>query len=147
MTPHDNKRYGPILAQVMTSCLAPPSHYLNQCSFIIREVQWHSSKGNFTRDSSAIDKKIDLKITYLPGTNELMSSILIHSELLAYAYCRTTCWPYQACPAQKLDVWAMPPYKDYLSRHRDSHYKDKTIVRPLYHYNRNLHTGKVASLY
>ena len=31
------------LAQVMACCLTAPSHYLNQCWLIIREVPWHSS--------------------------------------------------------------------------------------------------------
>ena len=43
------------LAQVMTCCLTAPSHYLNQCWLIIREVQWHSFLDNFTRDTSTIN--------------------------------------------------------------------------------------------
>ena len=31
-----------------------PSHYLNQCWIIIREVLWHSSEGNFTRNAKDI---------------------------------------------------------------------------------------------
>ena len=31
------------LALVMARCLTAPSHYLNQCWLIIREVPWHSS--------------------------------------------------------------------------------------------------------
>ena len=31
------------------------SHYLNQCWLFISEVVWHSSEGNFTRDTSAIN--------------------------------------------------------------------------------------------
>ena len=30
-----------------------------------QEVQWHSSEGNYTRDTSAISTKISLKVTYL----------------------------------------------------------------------------------
>ena len=45
---------GSSLAQVMTSCLTAPSHYLNQCWLLISKVQWHSSQYNFTRDNSAI---------------------------------------------------------------------------------------------
>ena len=42
------------LAQVMACCLTAPSHYLNQCWLIITsQVQWHSSEGNFTWDTSA----------------------------------------------------------------------------------------------
>ena len=36
----------------MACCLMAPSHYLNQCCLIISKVQWHSSEGNFTSDSS-----------------------------------------------------------------------------------------------
>ena len=39
----------------MACCLAAPSHYLNQCWFIISEVQWHSSEGNFPRETSVIN--------------------------------------------------------------------------------------------
>ena len=45
---------GSTLAQVMACCLTASSHYLDQCSFIINKVQWHSSECNFTRDASAI---------------------------------------------------------------------------------------------
>ena len=43
------------LAQVMARCLTAPSHYLNQCWLIINKVQWNSSEGNFTKDTSAIN--------------------------------------------------------------------------------------------
>ena len=49
------QRSGSTLAQVMACCLMAPSHYLNQCWLIIRKVEWHSSKGKFTRDTSAIN--------------------------------------------------------------------------------------------
>ena len=49
------QRSGSTLAQVMAWCLTAPSHYLNQCWLIIRKVEWHSSKGKFTRDNSAIN--------------------------------------------------------------------------------------------
>ena len=49
------QRSGSTLAQVMACCLTAPSHYLNQCWLIISEVQWHSYKGNFTRDASTIN--------------------------------------------------------------------------------------------
>ena len=48
------QRSGTTLAQVMACCLTAPSHYLNHCWLIISKVEWHSSKGNFTRDTSAI---------------------------------------------------------------------------------------------
>ena len=43
------------LAQVMAWCLTVPSPYLNECWLIISKVEWHSSKGEFTRDTSAIN--------------------------------------------------------------------------------------------
>ena len=47
----ETQRSGSILAQVMACCLVAPSHYLNQCWLIIIIVQWHSSEGNFTKES------------------------------------------------------------------------------------------------
>ena len=32
--------------------LAAPTHYLYQCYLVIKKVQWHLSKGNFTRKTS-----------------------------------------------------------------------------------------------
>ena len=49
------QRSGSTLAQVMACCWTAPSHYLNQCWLTISEVQWNSSQGNFTQDTSAID--------------------------------------------------------------------------------------------
>ena len=49
------QRSGSPLAQVMACSLMAPSHYLNQCWLIISKVEWHSSKGKFTRDTSAIN--------------------------------------------------------------------------------------------
>ena len=46
-------RSGSTLIQVMACCLTAPSHYLNQCWLIISKVLWHSSEGNFIRDTSA----------------------------------------------------------------------------------------------
>ena len=48
-------RNGPTLAQVIACCLMAPNHYLNQCWFIISEVQLQSPEGNFTRDVLMID--------------------------------------------------------------------------------------------
>ena len=39
---------GSTLAQVMACCLMAPSHYLNQCWLLIREVLWHTHVKNFT---------------------------------------------------------------------------------------------------
>ena len=49
-------RSGSTLAQVMACCLMEPSHYLNQYWLIITNIQFHSSDGNFTRDTSAINE-------------------------------------------------------------------------------------------
>ena len=49
------QRSGSTLAQVMACCLTAPSHYLHQCWLIISKVDWHSSKGKFTRDNSPIN--------------------------------------------------------------------------------------------
>ena len=49
------QRSGSTLAQVMACCLTAQSHYLNQCWLIISKVEWHSSKGKFTRGTSAIN--------------------------------------------------------------------------------------------
>ena len=48
-------RSGTTLAQVIACCLMAPSHYLNQCWLIMSKVRWHSSKGNFARDTSSIN--------------------------------------------------------------------------------------------
>ena len=68
------QRSGSTLAQVMACCLTAPSHYLHQCWLIISKVLWHSSEGNFIRETSATT---GLKITFpklnwnLPGATEL----------------------------------------------------------------------------
>ena len=43
------------LAQVMACCLTAPSHYLNQCWLIIREVLWHTSESSFAGIAQGID--------------------------------------------------------------------------------------------
>ena len=71
-------RAGSTLAQVMACCLMAPSHYLNQWWLIVSKVQWHSSEGNFTKDTSATE--LVWKINYLkfcsnpPGAYELKKS-------------------------------------------------------------------------
>ena len=70
---------GSTLAQVMACCLTAPSHYLNQCWLIISEVQWHSSKKHFRRDTSTVCHQNKLEIYLLvpkvslnsPRANEL----------------------------------------------------------------------------
>ena len=41
-------RSGATLAQVMACCLTTPSHYLDQCWLIVKEIVWHSTGSNFT---------------------------------------------------------------------------------------------------
>ena len=63
------QRSGSTSAQVMACCLTAPSHYLNQCWLIISKVKWHSSKGKFTRDTSAV---FNLGFwNWVPGTHRL----------------------------------------------------------------------------
>ena len=45
-----------------------------------------------------------------------------------------------------INTRAPSQYKDGLSRYGNSHYKDKTVKRPTYLYNWNLHTGNMTSL-
>ena len=77
-------RSGSTLAQVMACCLTAPSHYLNQYWLIISKVLWHSSEGNFIKDTSPITK-VSLKIAFLilnwnlPGANELIHCGLVPS--------------------------------------------------------------------
>ena len=47
-------RTGSTKAQVMACCLMAPSHYLNQCWFLISDVSWHSSWNNFSVSTQAI---------------------------------------------------------------------------------------------
>ena len=59
-------RSGSTLAQLLACCLTAPSHYLNQCWLIISKVLWHSSAGDFIRDTSAtIHYKFSLKFSFL----------------------------------------------------------------------------------
>ena len=84
VTPYGGREFlsGWTLAQVMACCLTAPSHYLNQCWLTISMVHWHSCESSFTRDTSAIDHKNQLKITHLkftlnlPGANELINHML-----------------------------------------------------------------------
>ena len=39
------------LVQIMACCLTAPSHYMNQCWFLISEVLWHSPESNLTVSS------------------------------------------------------------------------------------------------
>ena len=62
-------RSGSTLAQVMACCLTAPSHYLNQCWLIISKVHWHSSEGNFAKDTSATNH---FKITPAGSTSAVL---------------------------------------------------------------------------
>ena len=59
------QRFGSTLVQVMACCLTASSQYLGQCWLIISNVQWHSSEGNFRRDTLPSIAKITSKVTYL----------------------------------------------------------------------------------
>ena len=95
-------RSGSTLVQVMACCLTAPSHYVNQCWFIITKVQWHSAKGNFPRDTPSITT-ISLQITYLkfhahlPGTNELIvllqsMGVFSHQFIQITQHCDSSLW-------------------------------------------------------
>ena len=72
---------GSTLAQVMACCLATPSHYLNQCWQIIREISDIHIRAISQEMPQPVITKIRLKITYLkfhshfPGANELIQVI------------------------------------------------------------------------
>ena len=40
------RRYWSAMITVMACCRAAPSHYVNQCWFIMNEILWHSFQGN-----------------------------------------------------------------------------------------------------
>ena len=65
------------LYQAMACCLTAPSHYLNQCWFIISVVLWHSSKTNFlvsAKDSNSFNVCPKYKYTIVfTKANELLS--------------------------------------------------------------------------
>ena len=94
---------GSTLAQVMACCLTAPSHYLNQCWLIISKVLWHSSEGNFVRDTSATIHtwftKIGLKITNLNSTLNLPGA----NELKIYLIQ----WPYGQVAAAEVQVMVL----------------------------------------
>ena len=70
-------RSGSTLAQVMACCLTVLSHYLHHCWLIISKVHLYPVKGNFTRNTPAINHNNLPKTTYLkfysvlPRSNEL----------------------------------------------------------------------------
>ena len=76
-------RSGSTLVKVMAWCLATPSHYLNQCWFIIKCVPWHSTENIFTisvhgRNPQHVFQDSILKLLpHLPGDNGLISNVPI----------------------------------------------------------------------
>ena len=72
------QRFGSTVAQVMAWCCQAPSHYLNQCWFIITGVLWLSSIRPISQEVLKVSiHKPGLKITlrkllpHLPGSNDL----------------------------------------------------------------------------
>ena len=66
---------GSKLTQVMTWCLMAPRHYLKQCCFVIRAVQWQFHKCLWTSSISCVG-------TYLPGANEFIHFCTLYYTLL-----------------------------------------------------------------
>ena len=59
LTPSDaiwQHSFGSTLAQVMACCLTAPSHYLNQCWVVIKDVLLHSHGSNFTRSAHELNQ-------------------------------------------------------------------------------------------
>ena len=69
----------------------------------------------------------------IAGGNHFISSLLLNGMI-----CFFPPWQGTRAPSQ---------YKDHLSRYRDSHYEDKTVMRPSYLYKVNSYSGKIVSLY
>ena len=69
------QRFGSTLAQVMACCLVAPSHYLNQCWFIISEVQRH---GTWKKFRERCPNHQSLKWTW--NTNHSSKSLLKSSR-------------------------------------------------------------------
>ena len=122
------------LAQVMACCLTAPSYYLNQCWLTITKVQWLSSEGNLTTNTSTSIPKFSSKITHIklfwnpPGANEFMAfyssqyvlvwcmSYLFIAHFwrqgLASWYIKWTlmwsCWTFQAEPMLSINMLIIP---------------------------------------
>ena len=79
------------LAQIMACCLTAPSHYLNQCWLIISMVPWHSPKGYFTRNTSAINNENELEMH--------LSNISLKFPRGQWVKINTWCWShwYKMC--------------------------------------------------
>ena len=77
VTPFGNIGSGSTLAQVVACCLTAPSHYLNQCWLIIRDVLGIQLRALSLDDVKIPINKTRLKIAVLkwhlglPGANEL----------------------------------------------------------------------------
>ena len=70
------------LAQIMAYCLMAPSHYLNQCWFLMNKVLQHSPEGNFRVSAKAtilyneFENYASKLLPHLPGANELILCVL-----------------------------------------------------------------------
>ena len=62
-----------ILVQLIVSCLAAPSHYLNQYWLIISEVLWHSHGGNFSGNIKDMGQ-----VTKVRLSNQVTSQLHLH---------------------------------------------------------------------
>ena len=86
VTPYGDTAWS-TLAQVMAWCLTAPSHYLNQCWLIVSTDQWCLSKGNFTRDTPAINEGNQLQF----AKKEFLSNLPGANELCMFSICLCTC--------------------------------------------------------
>ena len=91
-------------AQVMAfSCQTAPRHYLNQCWLIISKDQWHSSEGNFTRDTSTINQ-----FNYLENYLSQISFKFPRGQWVNHGS-KQPILPVMLCGAQLCDVNQMLP--------------------------------------
>ena len=70
------------LAQTMAWCLMAPSHYLNQCWLIIKEVLWHSPQSNLIRSAHELKlyhvfRDYTFKITATSLTGQWINRIML----------------------------------------------------------------------
>ena len=80
-------RCGSTWAQVMACCLTTPTHYHNQCWFLILEVPWRSTENNSIGIAQAkiLDNTFETILSkfmpHLPGRSELRRKYKIHVDL------------------------------------------------------------------
>ena len=77
---------GPTVAPASACFLTAPNHCLGQCWPIISKVQWHSSEGYVTRDTSAIYHWNKLEITNLQfdSNPQVDNGLLTRRVLMAH---------------------------------------------------------------